>query len=109
PRQHCQRPYARQCHRAASPPWPVRRPAATATGTAAGTRAGTAAGTPTGATAGTTTGTATDTTTGIGTTGSASAASKAARALAAFTPPPRAQEDWHPFVKLMSSVYGRET
>ncbi|MBW0449336.1 ATP-dependent helicase [bacterium M00.F.Ca.ET.228.01.1.1] len=83
--------------------------AGTATGTAAGTRAGTAAGTPTGATAGTTTGTATDTTTGIGTTGSASAASKAARALAAFTPPPRAQEDWHPFVKLMSSVYGRET
>jgi len=83
--------------------------AGTATGTAAGTRAGSAAGTPTGATAGTTTGTATDTTTGIGTTGSASAASKAARALAAFTPPPRAQEDWHPFVKLMSSVYGRET
>ena len=79
--------------------------AGAAAGTAAGTRAGTAAGTPTGATAGTATGT----TTGIGTTGSASAANKAARALAAFTPPPRAQEDWHPFVKLMSSVYGRET
>ncbi|WGS51844.1 ATP-dependent helicase [Paraburkholderia sp. D15] len=33
----------------------------------------------------------------------------AAAALAAFTPPARAQEDWHPFVKLMSSVYGRQT
>ncbi|WP_046568151.1 ATP-dependent helicase [Paraburkholderia fungorum] len=29
--------------------------------------------------------------------------------LAAFAPPARAREDWHPFVKLMSSVYGRET
>ena len=27
----------------------------------------------------------------------------------AFTAPARAQEDWHPFVKLMSSVYGRQT
>ncbi|QQC63947.1 ATP-dependent helicase [Paraburkholderia ginsengisoli] len=33
----------------------------------------------------------------------------AASALAAFAAPARAQEDWHPFVKLMSSVYGRQT
>ncbi|WP_025600358.1 ATP-dependent helicase [Burkholderia sp. WSM2230] len=37
------------------------------------------------------------------------AANPAASVLAAFAPPPRAQEDWHPFVKLMSSVYGRQT
>ena len=30
-------------------------------------------------------------------------------ALAAFTAPARAQADWHPFVCLMSSVYGRQT
>ncbi|MFL9975879.1 ATP-dependent helicase [Paraburkholderia graminis] len=36
-------------------------------------------------------------------------ANSAANALAAFAPPPRAQEDWHPFVRLMSSVYGRQT
>jgi DNA helicase II / ATP-dependent DNA helicase PcrA len=30
-------------------------------------------------------------------------------ALAAFAPPARTREDWHPFVKLMSSVYGRQT
>ncbi|WP_184061385.1 MULTISPECIES: ATP-dependent helicase [unclassified Paraburkholderia] len=29
--------------------------------------------------------------------------------LAAFAAPARTQEDWHPFVKLMSSVYGRQT
>jgi DNA helicase-2/ATP-dependent DNA helicase PcrA len=29
--------------------------------------------------------------------------------LAAFAAPARAQEDWHPFVRLMSSVYGRQT
>lgn len=33
----------------------------------------------------------------------------AAGTLAAFAAPARAQEDWHPFVKLMSSVYGRHT
>ncbi|MFL6704353.1 MAG: ATP-dependent helicase [Paraburkholderia graminis] len=38
-----------------------------------------------------------------------SLANSAANALAAFAPPPRAQEDWHPFVRLMSSVYGRQT
>ncbi|PTR03695.1 DNA helicase-2/ATP-dependent DNA helicase PcrA [Paraburkholderia sp. GV068] len=38
-----------------------------------------------------------------------SLANSAANVLAAFAPPPRAQEDWHPFVKLMSSVYGRQT
>ena len=37
------------------------------------------------------------------------ATNSAAGALAAFAPPARAQEDWHPFVKLMSSVYGRQT
>ncbi|MBC8747684.1 MULTISPECIES: ATP-dependent helicase [Paraburkholderia] len=29
--------------------------------------------------------------------------------LAAFAAPARAQEDWHPFVRLMSGVYGRQT
>ncbi|MGF6968449.1 DNA helicase-2/ATP-dependent DNA helicase PcrA [Paraburkholderia sp. WC7.3g] len=29
--------------------------------------------------------------------------------LAAFAAPARAQEDWHPFVRLMSGVYGRKT
>ncbi|HEX3380384.1 MAG TPA: ATP-dependent helicase [Paraburkholderia sp.] len=33
----------------------------------------------------------------------------AAGVLAAFAAPARAQEDWHPFVRLMSSVYGRQT
>jgi DNA helicase II / ATP-dependent DNA helicase PcrA len=40
---------------------------------------------------------------------SADITSSAAGALAAFAAPARAQEDWHPFVKLMSSVYGRQT
>jgi len=31
------------------------------------------------------------------------------RALAAFAPPARALEDWHPFVALMSAVCGRQT
>ncbi len=32
-----------------------------------------------------------------------------AAALAAFDPPPRALEDWHPFVALMSTVCGRQS
>ncbi|SMG15519.1 ATP-dependent helicase [Paraburkholderia susongensis] len=39
----------------------------------------------------------------------ATTAGGALAALAGFSPPARAQEDWHPFVKLMSSVYGRQT
>jgi DNA helicase-2/ATP-dependent DNA helicase PcrA len=41
--------------------------------------------------------------------GGADPAGTAAGTLAAFAAPARAQEDWHPFVKLMSSVYGRQT
>ncbi|RDK01217.1 ATP-dependent DNA helicase [Paraburkholderia lacunae] len=41
--------------------------------------------------------------------GTGNPADTAGSTLAAFTPPPRAQEDWHPFVTLMSSVYGRQT
>ncbi|WP_035547434.1 ATP-dependent helicase [Burkholderia sp. 9120] len=41
--------------------------------------------------------------------GAGNPADTAGGALAAFTAPARAQEDWHPFVKLMSSVYGRQT
>nr|WP_205192924.1 ATP-dependent helicase [Burkholderia sp. Ax-1724] len=39
----------------------------------------------------------------------AAPAGGALAALAGFSAPARAQEDWHPFVKLMSSVYGRQT
>ncbi|WP_184006295.1 MULTISPECIES: ATP-dependent helicase [unclassified Paraburkholderia] len=35
--------------------------------------------------------------------------STAGSVLAAFAAPARTQEDWHPFVKLMSSVYDRQT
>jgi DNA helicase-2/ATP-dependent DNA helicase PcrA len=45
----------------------------------------------------------------LGTGNSADLTQSAGGALAAFAPPARAQEDWHPFVKLMSSVYGRQT
>ena len=41
--------------------------------------------------------------------GSGNPADTAGGALAAFAAPARAQEDWHPFVRLMSSVYGRQT
>ncbi|MFP3740489.1 ATP-dependent helicase, partial [Burkholderia sp. SIMBA_019] len=41
--------------------------------------------------------------------GAGNPADTAGAALAVFAPPARAQEDWHPFVKLMASVYGRQT
>ncbi|OLL30249.1 ATP-dependent DNA helicase [Burkholderia sp. SRS-W-2-2016] len=41
--------------------------------------------------------------------GGADPVASAGGVLAAFAAPARAQEDWHPFVKLMSSVYGRQS